>query len=269
MGKNFVLLYVLLAAIFPGVATAATIQGTVYEWYALEPLGNVIIEVNTSPPQKIVTKTGSYSIGLPEGDYQISARYYLYGMLKYYAEENVTVGDEGNFTMDLIMLPALDEESLFETNGVEIDELLIENGQSAQGAGSGGSYQGALIIGAIVLTSVFVLIVLYRQRQKRRRDRKGKEERPNAKTLSESSKTLARHPEPLKLPKLPCDLNKLLETIRLNDGRMTQRELRKRMPYGEADKPHARGPGRQGADKEDKEGQGKHYRHDRGRISFI
>jgi len=152
-------------------------------------------------------------------------------MLKYYAEENVTVGDEGNFTMDLIMLPALDEERLFETDGVEIDELLTENGQSAQGAGSGGSYQGALIIGAIVLTSVFVLIVLYRQR---RRDRNGKEEKPNAKVLSESSKTQARHPEPLKLQKLPYDLNKLLETIRLNDGRMTQRELRKRMPYGEA-----------------------------------
>jgi len=89
------------------VSSAATIHGTVYSWETLEPLPKAVIIINTTPEQRIVSEDGSYSITLPPGSYVLKAFYYKQGELKLYAEENVTIQEEGDYVLDLILFPPL------------------------------------------------------------------------------------------------------------------------------------------------------------------
>lgn len=75
----------------------------------VEPLSDVIVEVNSTPIQRMVVKNAEYSFNLPAGTYQIRATYYVDETLVYYTEENITVPKEGNFVLDLIMLPVIEE----------------------------------------------------------------------------------------------------------------------------------------------------------------
>ena len=99
------LLLVLLAA---AEASAATIHGNVFEWSTLEPLNNVIIDVNSTPPQRVVSKDGGYAFELAPGDYALKAEFYEPQGLKYAAEEKLRIAGEGRFVYDLIMLPPLE-----------------------------------------------------------------------------------------------------------------------------------------------------------------
>ena len=54
----------------------ATVHGTVYYWFTLEPLKNSIVEVNTTPQQTQVATDGQYSFKLPQGEYMITASYW-------------------------------------------------------------------------------------------------------------------------------------------------------------------------------------------------
>jgi uncharacterized membrane protein len=198
MGKNLVLLLIFILVLLPSVQ-GATIQGTVYDWYALEPLRDVIIEVNSTPPQQVVAKDGSYSLNLPEGDYTIKAKYYRYGVLEYYAEENLTVREAGSFTLDLIMLPALEEEKIFSPEVLQVDDLVANEKSQLQSL-----YSWLVLFLGVSL----VLFILLRGRKK-----------------------MERIPEE---DDLPDDLKELLQLLKERGGRMTQAELRKNFTYSEA-----------------------------------
>lgn len=195
MRKNLIFLLIILS--LPSVH-GATIKGTVYDWFNMEPLSGVIIEVNSSTPQQIVAKDGTYSVDLPVGSYQIIAKYYRYGVLEYYAEENITVVDDGNFVLDLIMLPALEEERLFPPETVELDELAAEDQSQNRFL-----YPAAILVLIVGIIAVFLL------------KKRGRETLPGAEEL-------------------PEDLVEVLDVIRVKGGRVTQTDLRKKLPYSEA-----------------------------------
>jgi uncharacterized membrane protein len=52
----------------------------------------------------------STALTLEAGTYQLTAKHYENNLLEYYTEENITVAGSGEYTLDLIMLPAIDEE---------------------------------------------------------------------------------------------------------------------------------------------------------------
>ena len=112
--KKALFIFFFLAAM--ASADAATINGTAYEWYSLEPLSDVIIDINTTPNQTVVANDGAYSIDISEnGAYLIRAQYFENNLLKYQAEELIDVKQDGTFRVDLIMFPYLeDDETLFE-----------------------------------------------------------------------------------------------------------------------------------------------------------
>ncbi|WMW26068.1 hypothetical protein RE474_04925 [Methanolobus sediminis] len=96
----------LLLSTIAAASETATVHGVAYEWSTLSPLDNVIIEVNSTPIQSIVAKYGMYSFELPEGSYCITASYYVNGDLTCYDEENITITDEGNYVVDLLLVPS-------------------------------------------------------------------------------------------------------------------------------------------------------------------
>jgi len=179
-------------------ASAATLGGTAYEWSTLEPLEGVIVEINTTPKQSMVTKDSRYSFTVPPGSYTLSARYYVDTVLVYLADENVTIKQEGDFVLDLLMFENLEEdEYLFDS--LELDLETAEMVPERDGA-----MPYYLIGAAIVLVSTFVALVLRSQR---------------------ASRTSG---------KLPEDLSRIVSTIEKEGGRINQRELRNNTGLSEA-----------------------------------
>jgi len=79
-------------------AKAATIHGTIYD-VSLTQESNVRLEINTVPEQKIISKTGEYSINLSIGNYTLKA-----ANNDGRSEENITVeSEDGDYTIDMVL----------------------------------------------------------------------------------------------------------------------------------------------------------------------
>lgn len=94
----------------------ATISGGVYSWDTFEPLENVVVEVNSTPSQSMVAKYGVYSFNLEPGNYLITATYYQNSTLVNSAEKSIEVKGEGNYNVDLLLLPVYSEEFMISEN---------------------------------------------------------------------------------------------------------------------------------------------------------
>ncbi len=155
MRTGFIILLVLL--ILSG-AYSATITGEVVEWYTFDKLNNVIVEINTVPLQRDITTNGEYSFEVGFGEYVISAEYYDGDELVYSDLQEIVVTQEGNFVVDLLMFPPLDniedELGAIDFNGIEVvpeESELTENED----------YSDIVGIGIIVFAVIFGIIVLF------------------------------------------------------------------------------------------------------------
>lgn len=105
MHRAFLIL-VLMLALVP-FSHAATITGTTYDGLTLDVLKNVIVSVTTNPIQTKLTKDGTYSFEVAPGKYTIKATYLEEGTVVQEANQVLDVKGEGNYTVDLILLPDL------------------------------------------------------------------------------------------------------------------------------------------------------------------
>ncbi|MFY1110282.1 MAG: helix-turn-helix transcriptional regulator [Methanosarcinaceae archaeon] len=136
MNLRFYIICIAAALMFAAPATAAdspaTIHGVVYGWDTFEPLDNAVVEVNSIPSQSMVAKYGVYSFELAPGAYTIKAGYYQNGTLSYSAEEPITVESEGNYVLDLLLLPVYSEELMdSQSSGTgELSEIPVTETES-------------------------------------------------------------------------------------------------------------------------------------------
>lgn len=193
-GLKYLLLVLML---LPPSVYGATIEGRVYDWSTLEPLNNVIVEVNTIPSQTHVVTDGTYSFDILPGTYNLSASYYHNNILDLQTKEVLLVTGEGHFTLDLILFPVDEVEFFFEDNDLSLDEIFV-NEESKDPFD-----RRILIAGFIIVLSLLIL-------------------RANKRKKTEH------HSE------LPEDLQTLLRILDINQGRMTQLEIRKKMDLSEA-----------------------------------
>lgn len=101
MNKLVIILIVLL--ILP-LTQAATLKGSIYD-SNLNLEKDVLIEISTIPEQKYLSKDGTYTFQLPVGEYELSARKGLKDIV-----EKVKIEQEGEFVLDLFLLPDANEE---------------------------------------------------------------------------------------------------------------------------------------------------------------
>ena len=97
--------------LFPQLVFSATIYGTIYD-LSLDKAKDVRVEINTEPKQLYVSKNGSYAFNVPNGNYKVEAKQYIGNFLESSVLENITVKDDGNYVLDLILFPSLDEGEL-------------------------------------------------------------------------------------------------------------------------------------------------------------
>lgn len=105
-----------------GNALAATIHGTVYEWYSFKPLENAVVEINSTPAQNLVATNAEYSFNLTPGTYLITANYFEENTVVYTAEEKFIVSDDdGEYVHDLLLFPTYQEDLLDQGNLENVD----------------------------------------------------------------------------------------------------------------------------------------------------
>ncbi|MFU8767233.1 MAG: hypothetical protein ACNA7I_06170 [Candidatus Methanoperedens sp.] len=213
--KLLFIIILLIYGIIPG-ALAAGIHGTVYSWSDFEtPLKNVMVEVNSTPAQSKVATDGRYSFDLQPGSYLVTAKYYRNNVLEYFTEEEVIIDIEGEFIIDLILFPPTGMEHEF-LGDINLADVGINNDNNLN---------GYILVLGLFLGAAFALGYLY-MNKKNPVHAPGNENDVNIPVSEETTE--------IEGAGLPADLRELLVLVHGMGGRVTQKELRKKLHYSEA-----------------------------------
>ena len=192
---------------------AATIYGNIYDPDLNQMKGRVEVEVDSSPRQYQVSTDGTYSFFLLVGKYTIKAKYEEHGRLKYLAEERIVVRDEGRFIHDIVMYPSPEEEERL------INETIEEPSNKEQ------TILLFVIIGSVFIVSILLVFYILKKSRKKEHVQEKKEE---------SSESFAEIKEEKEEVEAPESLDGIIKIIKENNGRVTQKEIRKQIPLSEA-----------------------------------
>jgi len=204
------LIIVLMILILIENCYAATIHGNIYDPDLNQVEGRVEVEVDSSPRQYQVSTDGKYSFFLLVGKYTIKAKYEEHGILKYLAEERIVVRDEGRFIHDIVMYPSPEEEERL--MGDIIEEPSNKNN----------SIILFMIIGFVFIVSILLVFYILKKGRKKEHIQEKKEEPPESFAAEK------------KEVETPESLDGVIKIIKENNGRVTQREIRKQIPLSEA-----------------------------------
>lgn len=210
MLKSKIFIHFLMIMLAADLANAATIHGTVYD-LSLKKLNNVRVEVNTSPKQFMIAQNGSYSFNVPYGAYTLKAQLMQRNNLIASSEENITIRQDGNYVLDIILFPNIEE-------GVE--NIDIDVGSDITKADDDGV--GSIFIIIAILFSLFAVLGLFYliKNKKQAWARKKKEESGLTREEMKSEQV--------------DDLSQMLKIIKHDGGRTTQKGIRKQIPLSEA-----------------------------------
>ncbi len=223
--KMKVLLGVFMALVFAELCYASVLYGDIYGPDLRKFEGMVQIEVNSSPRQYRVATDGTYSFFLPVGEFLITARYVENGVVMLEANQKVVVRDEGRFIHDLVLLPT--NETYVppppNNNDDDNDEPLNDREMG---------YVALIIIGSVLLVLILGFFIM-RSKHKELKEDEGKE------ALGQSEKIAGEEiPEEKRdnedESKAMETLEGVIQIIKENGGRTTQKDIRKKIPLSEA-----------------------------------
>ena len=190
---------------------AATIYGNIYDQDLEKMEGRIEVEVDSSPRQYQVSTDGTYSFFLLVGKYTIKAKYEEYGRIKYIAEEKIVVRDEGRFIHDIVMYPSPEEEERLLNKTLKIPED-DSNGKQ--------TIFLFVIIGSVFVISILLVVYFLRKEKKKEH-------------IQEKEKSFAATEEEKEVD-APESLDRVIKIIKENNGRVTQKDIRKQIPLSEA-----------------------------------
>ena len=192
-------MYLLVFLLLIGAAQAATIQGSVYDFY-LGKVDNGKVTISTEPLQQKVLVDSAYSFEVEAGEYDLIAYQLENGKITAATKETLIVSKDGTYNVDLILFPYFEEEGILQES-----EDLFKEKQPIDF-----NYWPFLILFAgsmVVLIGLIYLAYLKLKGMK-----------------------------PIILPKGPDlgkDLQKIIAFVKKEGGRATQKEIRKEFPLSE------------------------------------
>ncbi|HSU72895.1 MAG TPA: carboxypeptidase regulatory-like domain-containing protein [Candidatus Binatia bacterium] len=218
-------LFLLLCVLLLGATAvqAARIHGTVYN-IELDPVKNARVEITTQPRQVFIATNGTYSFTVPEGSYKLTAAVVKNGTTTASAAEQVTVTKDGDYVLDLIVFPDFSEENLLnDSEQINLDEVQFD-----QSATSPWLRLFIVIIGFLIIAGG---VVWWQRRAKNHTAHEAKEHPlPTPHIHSESTAQ-----EVAPLPETERDDAKIVvDFIKSQGGRTTQKDIRKHSPLSEA-----------------------------------
>lgn len=173
---------------------AARIYGTVYN-IDLNLAKNTILNINTVPEQKYVSKDGTYSFTVPAGEYIITASY-QYNYKKYTLEQKITVREQGEYVFDLILFPDLSEEEDIVNTEINMENPFEEISIL---------WYIGLFLAVIIGLGIFIYL-----------------------------KYIKKKPKKLELKLEEDKTEEVIKFIKDQGGRVTQKDIRKKFPVSEA-----------------------------------
>jgi uncharacterized membrane protein len=242
-----------------GASAECSVHGNIYDWSTFETVNNAIVDVFSMPGgaqvNHFVARTGGYTFSLPKGDYMIVATAGVAGTpSEITATENVTVPDSGERIIDLILFPpgSLGDLEGFDMNATPTlppDEIESPTAQPsptalpAQGISALCLGGGAIALALVAIVAGLVLLRMLKPKPPAEAPPvKVPVEPAEAPPASVPVEPPAIPVQPPQLPKqpsvqdllLPDDCREVLAIMEKNDGRITQLDLRKALPYSEA-----------------------------------
>ena len=160
----------------------------------LNKVKNAIVTVNSTPKQKIVAVNGEYSFELPLGSYKIEAALLSYNVTEAYAIETIEIKYPGTYNIDLILFPNLLPEEEILEEEIDVSEII---GKKIN------IIPIVLVIAGVACVLLVALIIFYKKKKKRK---------PFEKT----------------------DIEKVIEFIKKEGGRTTQKAIRQHLFLSEA-----------------------------------
>ena len=238
-----------LILFFSSSAFGATIHGKVFEWFTLDSLNDAVIDINSVPFQRIVSVNGVYSFQVPLGTYEIKATYFSGGRVEYFSKELIKISSDGNYNLDLILFPPIEDSALnqptldsnFEASSLINGSNNIPEKNDLNLITKTDSVKQNFDINIFLISGLALLLiflVLFFIRNKKKSEAK-QNISLNKSSIKENSKnenfeknTIK---EELRKIKLDSEAKKVLDIIKQNEGRITQLNLRKKIDYfGEA-----------------------------------
>jgi len=202
--RKFIFLAIFLAMLYG--ASAATISGTVYNMN-LDKVEDAIVAINTEPRQTYVAKNGTYNFNLNPGQYTIIA--FKTNGENLELTQKIVIKEEGDYLLDLILFPTIrEEEELLNVTQYELGDSYFDKTD----------YLVLILIPLIVIAS-FALVFFFILRKKK--------EETEKETKTEEIKKA-------ETQELKDDAEKILEFVRKEGGRTTQKDIRKEFPSSEA-----------------------------------
>lgn len=208
------------------IATAATIQGTIYD-ISLNKVQNILIAINTQPEQKFLVKTGIYEFQVNSGNYILKITNPL--TKEILNKEMINITQEGTYTVDLF----LTEEENFSAilDNTKETNIIRETSNDINLISNKNKQNSLLIISIILIIVGTLLLVFYRYLRKKTE----KEEDFSIKIKEDSVvKDFISWKNTEDTENLDNDLNKILSIIKEEGNRTTQKEIRKHFPLSEA-----------------------------------
>lgn len=225
-GIRYFLSLVILILILPA-ACAFTIHGTIYEWSTFEPLDNALIEVNSTPVQFRVATSGVYSFNLLPGSYFIKTSYYDNDTLEYYSEDNITVTDkEGDFVFDILLFPLDEEEEEFPNE--DLGNVTFDIGENP-----GFDWNNVFIIVLLLIILAAAGYYYYRKKGSDEKEMEAVPEMYQEESLEEPQEIPDQSRPDISAP-LPDDLKEIITILERAGGRVTQKDMRKKLKCSEA-----------------------------------
>ena len=196
-----VLVYLSAILLVVNFVNAATIYGTVYD-LSLKKVNNARVEINTIPKQFLIAQNATYSFDVPNGRYAIKAQLMQKDDVLASVQENITISQDGNYVIDLILFPDIEEG--VEDPGIDVNGDIIEETGDKDGI--------LLIVFAVLLVSGIIAGMVYYSRIR-------EHEKPKPEETIQGNED---------------DLEQIIKIIKKEGGRATQKDIRKQIPLSEA-----------------------------------
>lgn len=197
----------MLLVLLHGVS-AATIHGTLYD-PDLQPIKGAVVTVNTVPLQRTVATDGTYSLTIPSGNYTITTFASNDGETLQ-AREPVMIQAAGDYTLDLFLFPSTDANTS-DLEGLDEDLAALAAYQDTQRPTA---YYVALVVLGFCLAAI--LFWLWRRKSSQRQATMSPDHAPAVDITGKDAPDAIMH------------------ILRQSGNRLTQKELRKQLPYSEA-----------------------------------
>lgn len=173
---------------------SATISGTIYN-LNLEKLDDAVVGINTEPVQKYIAKNGTYMFNLNPGQYTMIA--FKTNVENLEITQKIKIDEEGDYLLDLILFPTLrEEEELLNITQFDIGDEYFEKDYTL--------YWIIAIIGIVVFLVIAYFILSPKKTEKK------------------------------EIQQADAETGKVIEFIKKQGGRTTQKDIRKQFPSSEA-----------------------------------